>query len=229
MRVSTILLCCLLLPLAACRADSPGDASTRSITVPGEARIRATPDRATLHLAVESRADTAAAAQQQTRASMQKLQSLLESLAIPDSGIQSTQLTVSPETRWDHGKSTVTGYRARWPITVTLDDLGKLGELTDRAVALGVNSVGAPTLEVSKRRELYRQALAAAARDARANAQVLAKTLDGELGSLLELNVADNGGGPRPMTVRASASGPENYQPGQLSISVHLSARFALH
>lgn len=228
MIIRTLLIGALLLPLAACQtADGSAADAPHFISVPGEAEVEATPDRATLHLAVEARAEQAADAQQQARATMQRLQALLDSMQIPEHAIQSSQLTVTPETRWNQGKATVTAYRAHWPVTVTLDDLDKLGDVTDRAIALGVNSLGAPELDVSNRRELYRQALAAAARDARDNAKTLATTLNGRLGPLLQLDV-DDGGRPQPMLMRAQESGNSNYRPGRITIQVHLTARFAL-
>lgn len=228
MTIRTLLLGALLLPLAACQAaDGEAAATPHFISVPGEAEVQAMPDRATLHLAVEARADAAAAAQQQAQATMQRLQALLDSMQIPGPAIQSSQLTVTPETHWEQGKAIVTAYRAHWPVTVSLDDLDKLGDITDQAIALGVNSLGAPELDVSNRRELYRQALAAAAQDARDNAKTLAAALGGRLGPPLQLEVADSGQ-PPPMLMRAQESGNAAYRPGRITIQVHLTARFAL-
>ena len=63
-----------------------------------------------------------------------------------------------------------------------LRDLEKLGQLLERATDLGVNQIGDPRLDSSKRQDLVREALAKAVVDARQNAEVIAKAAGAKLG-----------------------------------------------
>jgi len=118
-------------------------------------------------------------------------------------------------------------------LVVQLEDLELLGELIEGAVDSGVNQVSPPQLDSSRRKDYERQALAAAALDARANAEVLATSLDAELGELRNVEAVQNFGGPRPM-MRAGAmameaeSAAETYQAGELRFEARVNAEFGI-
>ena len=124
------------------------------------------------------------------------------------------------------------GYIAERQIVVDLKDLDKLGELIEGAVGTGVNQVLPPQLKSSRNRETYREALANAAEDARANAEQLAKSLGVKLGDAMSISA---GGGPRPPMMRARAamadmaeSAPETYNAADLSFQATVNATFEL-
>ena len=88
-----------------------------------------------------------------------------------------------------------------------------------------------PQLDSSQRRELGRQALAAAASDARSNAQRIADTLGVKLGALR--NIDAHSGQPRPpgpmmrmSAMAAEADSGASYTPGEISLDAQVNASF---
>jgi len=117
-------------------------------------------------------------------------------------------------------------------------DLDKIGDFLLRATDAGINSVSDPQLESSRAEDYQRQALAKAATDAHAKAQVLADTLDVKLGAVHTLNASsdfESPSPPRPMMMRVAALAQEpngnaemGFSAGQLHYSATLSAEFDL-
>lgn len=225
-----VLATCLLVTLAAAADDD-----RRSVSVTGEASVIATPDKAIINMGVEARnIDLQAARDRVARVAAEFLK-LTEELGIEEGKVQTTGLTMRPEYRWDRDgqQQELQGYYVQRQLQVELDDIELLGELIEAAVDSGVNQVSPPLLDSSRRDELHREALAAAARDARANAQALAAALDGRIGPVRSLQA---GGFPRPpepmfrtqgvpMAMEAAA---ETYQTGDIRIDARVSAMFDL-
>ena len=205
-------------------------ADDRTIAVTGEGEVHATPDRALLSLAVEARNLNLEPAREQVSTTVEKFLRFSDEVGIDPEHVKTTGVTVRPEYDWSNSKRErrLVGYYVSRQIQVDLQDLEKLGQLIEGAVDLGVNQVTEPQLRVSNERELRREALALAARDARANAEVLAQTLGGQVGPPRRLSTV----GPvvpapvRPMMAREAAA--ETYAPGELKISARVNAEFDL-
>ena len=83
-------------------------------------------------------------------------------------------------------------------------------------------------------RDLNRQALAAAAKDAEANARAIAESLGVKIGTLRELTAGDATPPPRPMPVpmmkaamaEAADGGAATYTPGSLEFEARVNATF---
>ena len=88
-----------------------------------------------------------------------------------------------------------------------------------------------PQLDSSKRPELSRQALAAAATDARDNAQRIADTLGVKLGALRNIDAHSSQPRPPGPMMRVSAMSAESdagasYTPGEISMDAQVNASF---
>ena len=124
------------------------------------------------------------------------------------------------------------GYIAERQMIIKVDDLEILGKLVEGAVGAGVNQVAPPQLDSSERKSKHREALALAAKDARANADVLAKALGVKLGD--PISIRDASAKPRPPVpqVRMAAAMESNaaatYNAGDLTFSASVSAVFEL-
>ena len=158
---------------------------------------------------------------------------LCKRLGIKESKVRTAGLTIQPEYRWDEPKKqqVFTGYFVQRQLEVELNDLDKLGELIEGAIDAGVNEVSPPELDSSQRRELSRQALAAAATDARSNAQRIADTLGVKLGALRNIDAHSNQPGPPRQMLRVSAMSAESdvgasYTPGEISTAAQVNASF---
>jgi uncharacterized protein YggE len=226
---SGLLVCCLLAaPLAALAEENP-----RTISVSGTGSVDAAPDIARLRLAVQRRDLNMQVARDATVKVSRDFITLCNRLGIKESKIRTAGLTIQPEYRWDQKQElqVFTGYFVQRQLEVELDDMDKLGELIEGAITVGVNEVSPPELDNSQRRELARQALAAAATDARSNAQRLADTLGVKLGALRSIDAHSNQPPPpgpmlRMAAMSAEADAGASYTPGEISVDAQVSAVF---
>jgi uncharacterized protein YggE len=208
----------------------------RTVAVNGTGSATATPDRAILNLSINTRRTTLAAAQKHSADVTAKVLALTDRLGIKREHVDSTGAMVRPDYRWNRQseEQELRGYIAERQMKVNVRDLDKLGALIEGAVQAGVNQVSPPQLHSSERREAYRDALAKAAEDARANAEQLAKSLGVKLGPVMQINAGANTPPPMPVmrAQRADAisaeSAPETYNPGQLSFLSNISVVFEL-
>jgi len=227
----------LLLVGIALLAGQPAAAlepGTRTVSVSGSGEVRAAPDEATVTLGVIARSPTAAEAQARVNKVVPALLALTHDLKIGESNVRSTDLTVDPEYRSDE-KATVqhlVGYRVERRLVVALKDLGRLGELLERSVSLGVNAIEGPELDSSRRKDLEREALALAGADAKRNAEVLATASGATIGPVRAVSMS-NYAGPRLRSIAMNAPPPppgvaESYRVGELTFSVAVDATFDL-
>ena len=154
----------------------------RSITVAGTGSVVGEPDKARVQLTVQKSNPVMDKARAEAVAVVEKFLALTKKLGIDPKKVRTTSALVNPEYRWEQqtNRQILTGYMVQRQLEVEVTDLDKLGALIEGAVDAGVNNVSPPMLDSSKRRDLNRQALAAAAKDAEANARAIAETLGRE-------------------------------------------------
>lgn len=208
----------------------------RTITVSGTGSARIAPDRATVMMSIVAKHASLGNAQQAAAAVTAKVLDMADQLGIARADIDTTGSSVRPDYRWDREREEqeLIGYVAERQLRVEVRDLDKLGTLIERAVELGVNQVSPPQLDSSKRRDAYREALDAAARDARANATQLAQSLGASIGSVLQVTtVSQSAPPPMPYMRMAVAdsmemSAPETYNAASLDFEATITAVFEL-
>lgn len=197
----TILRITILLGVLSTTSLAAQIAPRPSVTAPevvalgrGEARLRA--DRATLVLAVVTRAATAALAGRLNAERVGPVLSALQRLGLPDSALSTSGYTVDLEEPEDPqpARSTRTReYVARNAIRIAVPRLEMLGTIVDSALAAGATEAGDITLESSVASEGRRRAIAAATLDARADAAAAAIALGGSIGRTIEVEVDPSG------------------------------------
>src|SRR5678815_1051303 len=176
MQIATLALA-LLLACTAAYAD--GDEHPRIIGVSGQGEVRAEPDRATVTLGVESRKPKLEDARAAVAKTVDAVLKLTRDLKIDPKQVRSTRINVQPEYNWganNPNERTLIGYYVARQVEVELHDLEKLGQLLEKSTDLGVNQLGDPRLDSSKRQDLSREALAKAVADARQNAEAVSYT-----------------------------------------------------
>jgi uncharacterized protein YggE len=230
MRTLVILLSSLVLAVPAMDAA----ADDRTVTVDGHAELRTEPDRATLRLGVESRADDVETARKSVSGIVDRFLQMTRDMSIPDQRVSTASAIVRPDYDWNPQtrERRLLGYVVSRQLEVEIHDLEKLGRLTESALKLGVNQVNPPTLDTSRRAALERQALAEAARDAKSRAVALAEALGAGLGDVRTLQASSAFRPPVPlargMLAAEADAGGETYQPGEITISGSVSATFDL-
>jgi hypothetical protein len=201
----------------------------RTISVSGQGEIQAEPDRALLTLGVESRKPKLEDARAEVTKSVEAVMKLTRDLKIDSKYVRTTRINVQPEYNWDGNarERNLIGYFVSRQVEIELRDLEKLGQLLEKSIDLGVNQLGDPRLDSSKRHELEREALAKAVADAKLNAEAVAKAAGARLGAPRTIS-ASSGFVPPPMPMmnarlakaEAAADGAAgSYQSGQMGFN----------
>jgi uncharacterized protein YggE len=184
---------------------------------------------------VEASEKTLADAERLVTEGTARLLKLCESLGIPKHQVRSAQLNVHPQ--YDGGvvsnRPRIVGYMVSRQVDVDLRDLGKLGKLLQGAVETAANRVSGVGFGSTKKDEHQRAALALAAEDAKANADVLARAMGVKLGRLHTLAASESGGVPRletrMRTMKAAAMDAEQtYQAGEIRFQASVMAEYDL-
>jgi uncharacterized protein len=229
-----VLVLCALALLAVHGAAQAED--DPAVTATGEGRAEVAPDIAWLNFGVSARHPTVAEARDEVARSVSRLIGLARDAGLSDEHIATAALSVQPEYDWhpETRQRTLLGYSVTRHVTLRLADLGKLGDLTEKALAAGVTEASPAIFDTSKRAELEAEALAAAARDARAKAEIMATALGVGVGAPLHIEARGPGmpsPQPRMRVAMAEADGyggAETYQPGLIRLTAHVTASFAL-
>jgi len=213
------------------------DEAPRTVTVDGRGEVSATPDLARISLAIEAHHEEMDKARGEALAVTRAFLGVTKQLGIDDKHVRSSGLTIRPEYRWNDvaRRQELTGYLVQRNFDVMLDDLDKLGDLMEGAVDAGVNQVSPPELLSSRDKELRRDALAAAARDAESNARLVAETLGARLGPARQVTTLGMAV-PQPMyrerVMMAGAiamdQAADTYGTGEIRIEASVSATFDL-
>jgi uncharacterized protein YggE len=207
----------------------------RTIGVGGQGEVRAEPDRATVTLSVESRKPKLDDARAEVAKTVDAVLKLTRELKVDPKLVHATRINVQPEYNWQPqqgNERNLIGYYVSRQVEVELRDLEKLGTLLERAIDLGVNQVGDPRLDSSKRQDLVREALAKAVVDARQNAEVIAKAAGAKLGTARTIT-ANTEFTPPPMPmVRAVAmeakAAAAPYQSGEMTFNATVNVQYDL-
>jgi uncharacterized protein YggE len=205
-----------------------------SITVTGHADVSVPPDLVRVTFAVDSMAPTAAAAAADNRERAEQLIASTKAFVQKDgrvstSGFQLVPVYETPSKRPQQPgeKRTLVGYEVHNEITVELRDLKRAGQLVDTAITSGADRVAGIGFDLSDRRAALQEGIAAAGRDATAQAQALAAALGVRLGKIRSVStdrepirVPYEGAVGRAMM--ASAETPVEPGDVQVAASVHV-------
>jgi uncharacterized protein len=202
----------------------PGTVMTGSgITVVGTGTADVVPDVADWSFGVSSQAATASDALSANASAMNAVLDALKSAGVSKEDLQTSQVSLYPETA-DDGR-TVTGYSASSTVTATVR------KFVDAAVRAGANDVYGPNLHPSDTDAQYREAVDKAFDDARAHAEAIAAKAGVSLGA--PTAIVEGGGyvpGPVMAYDRAAAAGAEMapVEPGTQQVSASLTVTFAI-
>lgn len=182
MRLFTLLLAGVLaLPLAA-RAEG-------TLTVSGEARVAAVPDMATVTLGATGQGATATEAMNATSVAVEAILARLAGLGVEMRDVQTTQLRVSEQRRWDNERNeeVFMGYVATNTVSVRVRDLDGIGALLAGVLDDGANELQGLSFGLQEPRKAEDEARRRAVADARAKAALYAEAAGVPLGALLTL------------------------------------------
>ena len=190
-RLIVLAACAFAFGLMAASAFAADAAPARTITVTGQGDARAVPDEAQLSTGVVAQGRTAAEALAANSEAMNAVFDTLKQLGIPERSIQTSEFNVSPQYRNDkNGERTneIIGYEVTNSVSVTLDDLKRLGPVLDALVASGSNSLGNIAFTIHDPKPLMTNAREAAMKDAMDRATTYARAGGLTLGRILSVS-----------------------------------------
>lgn len=203
--------------------DSSGD-GPRTITVTGNASVKAVPDVAEVSLGVSATAKTARAAQAASAVLMNRVLATLRGRGLAASDLQTSQVSLSPN--FGSRGVRIVSYTARNTVTARIRDLDAAGAIIAAAAGVGANEISGPSLLVSNQTAVYEQALKAAVDDARVHAEAIASASNETVG---EMRSATEGsmGVPVPIEARSKADLVATpLEPGTVEVQANVTATF---
>lgn len=214
---------------------TPQQPPTIMVNAVGEHRT--TPDRASVMIAVQTRAATAAAASRENARIQRAVFDTLRAVGIPAEQLSTMGYSVQPEYRHDPRGGTparVVGYVVHNMVRVEVRRLDQVGTVIDASLAKGANNINSLDFYVANRDAARREALSAAVSRARADAEAMARAAGGSLGQLLEMNSMEMDG-PRPpimyrrdaMMAEAASAAPTPVAPGEETVRASVMTRWA--
>ena len=199
-----------------------------AITVSGEASVSAAPDLAQIDAGVASDAKTAKEASDANNAAMGKVLLALKAAGIDGKDIQTSRLSLQPQSAPNRSTNAIVGYRASNQVTVRVRDVTKVASTIDLLVGAGANDIGGINFMVSQASKLLDDAREQAVADARRKAEIYAKAAGVTLGA--PLSIAEEGA-PAPVfrgKMLGGMAAPTPVAQGEETLSVNVSVSWAI-
>jgi uncharacterized protein YggE len=209
-------------------APALAQSETPAISVTGEATISVPPDQARVEAGVTSNGKTAREASEANNVTMGQVLLALKAAGIDGKDIQTSRLSLQPQSAPNRSTNAIVGYRASNQVTVRLRDVTKVASTIDLLVGAGANDIGGINFIVSQALKLLDDAREQAVADARRKAEIYAKAAGVTLGA--PLSIAE-GGGPAPVFRSKMAMAPMAATPvaqGEETLSVTVSVSWAI-
>jgi hypothetical protein len=215
-------------------ADAAFRATTLNVSAYGEAQVA--PDQAVINLGVTSRAATAQEAMRLNNLAMNQVVAALRRQAIEERHIQTSGLNLNPQMVYRENQAPhVTGYEAANQVTVTVNDLARLGPTVDAVVGAGSNQINGVSFGLRDPKAAEDQARQAAVRALRAKADLYAQATGHRVQRLVSLNEGTSFSSPPPprpyarmMAADAAVGQAASVSPGELKVRVDVTATYEL-
>jgi uncharacterized protein YggE len=198
----------------------------------GETRVA--PDMATISLGVVTEAPTAAEAMRLNAQRMTGVVAALRKQGIADKDVQTSGLNLSAQyTYQDNQPPKLRGYQASNQVTVTVQDLSKLGQAVDATVSAGGNQVNGISFGLKDPQAAENAARLEAVRRLKAKADLYSQALGKRIVGLRSFS---EGGGyaptpPMPMYARSAMAAQDAstpVSPGELNLRIDVNASYEL-
>jgi uncharacterized protein YggE len=220
----------LVLPNLAA-ADEPFQ---RRMVVTGEGEAAAAPDIALLSLTVMREASTANEALEANSSAMQDVIAAVKAFGIEDRDIQTAGIQINPRYAYSTGsdgaqQGKLVGYQVLNTLSLRIRDVGKTGEILDKAVSLGVNQGGNVQFTNEDPSDTLDEARRKAVADAISKARVLSEAAGIKLGRVIEISDSMPFQPPIPMVAKSfAAERAVPIEAGENSYRVQLSVTFEI-
>lgn len=180
----------LLYSATACAHDIT--APPEQVSVVGVGEVEAEPDQAVLRISIKALAKDLATAKQQADKRYASVLEVLTQAGIPDQQVKLQRLSMQPKYKWSDNKQQYQGEEVVRSLSITINDLDKVPSLMQSLVENGLSTMEGLSSGFQDRAALLKQALGAAASDARSKAEFLAEQFARKLGPAMQISEHNN-------------------------------------
>ncbi len=203
------------------------------VTVSGEASRAVEPSLAETRAGVITQGKSAREASDANARTMTAVLASLQEAGVEPKDIQTSRFAVQPlfTRQQQEGRSEpprITGYQVSNNVSVRIRDIGKLGEIFDRLLAAGANTIYGVEFQVPENPKLLDAVRTAAIEDGKRKAELYAQAAGVQLGRVFAIT-ENSVSVPRPM-MRAAAT-PQSAtptSPGEEVLRVSVTVTFEL-
>lgn len=173
-------------------AVQAGPIDPHTIVVAGYAEVNVKPDHAIVDIGIVTSNTVTSEALKANDVKMRRVIDAIKALGIANSKMQTSQFTIEaqhPRMKDGYGEdqNVTLGYQVTNKLTVLVEDIDKVGNVIDAAVKAGANAMNSVSFDTSNRRECFNQALAAAVRNARHYAEIMASAENAKVGKMVSI------------------------------------------
>jgi uncharacterized protein len=229
------------LSLCALSSRSVGQTPTPSakepeLTTSGRGETRLAPDYAYVTIGVTNPAQNAVDAASENARRFESIMGVLRSFGLNDRQLLTSRYNLTQNFEYPkNGQPKPSGFVARSTIRAEVRKLEDLGKIIDASIASGATEVSGVQFLASNTDEARRTAMMEAVRQARSDADAMARAAGGSLGRLIALNSGGisqptyNAGGNVFATGAVLMSGgsqPTTIAPGDLTVTAQVFGRW---
>jgi uncharacterized protein len=217
----------VFVPTIGARAQQAQSAPEARVIVTGEGSVSVAPDYAQIRSGVTTRAKTVKEATDANSKLMTAVTAALLESGIAQKDIQTSRFSIQPvyAPQEPRTEPRLVAYSVSNQVSVTIRQIGKVGEILDRLVTAGATDVGNIAFLVSDPSKALDQAREAAIADARRKAEVYARASGLRLGRV-EWITEDTGSAP-PVPARVlAAPAPVPIASGEDTLRVRITVGF---
>lgn len=229
--VFVVLTMVAMLPRASVEAAEAMSAAP-SLSVSGHGSVQGVPDQATIALGVTTHATAAQEAQETNASASQRIRAALAAFDLEARDIQTQNYHFGPEYSYeDAQRGTILGYTVNHTLLVRIEDITRIGEIIDAALANGANNVTDLTFSIRDPRALRQEALTSAVKDAREKAEIMARAMGKRIVGVISVSENPSAMSPHPMErLMFGASGADDtfIESGILTLTADVRVDFRL-
>ena len=212
-----------------------------TISIDGRAEVTAPPDTAFVTSGVTTQGETARDALDANTKAMAELIAALKASNIEAKDIQTSGFSVNPNYVYSDERDAngytkppkISGYQVSNSVTVRVRDLPSLGQVLDKAVTVGANTINGVSFTVADPSKLFDEARKAAFADAKEKAELYADVAGVGLSRILSISENQNfSQPPQPYMMKSAmadvSAAPVPVQAGEMSFAVNVSVQWEL-
>jgi uncharacterized protein YggE len=234
--VVTALSICAFSSSALSQAPAP-TAKEPELTASGRGETRLTPDYAYVTIGVTNQSSNAVEASRENARRIESILAALRSFGLTDRQILTSRYNLTQAFEYPkNSQPKPIGFSARSSIRAEVHRLEDLGKLIDASIASGATEVSGVQFLATNTDEARRSAMSSAVKQARADADAMARAAGGTLGRVVALNA---GGVVQPVfsssstesvmfltAAGTSRDGQTTITPGELVVSAQVFTRW---